>query len=57
MVGPDVSVDSLNADRKPVAETWYDLSGRRVANPANGIYIRRIEYSDGSTRSLKTVLK
>lgn len=57
MVGSNVSVESLNADRKPVAETWFDIHGRRVANPDKGIYIRNIEYSDGSTRSFKTVVK
>lgn len=32
---------------------WYDLQGRRVQNPAGGIYICKIRCTDGSTRVMK----
>lgn len=32
---------------------WYDLQGRRVQNPAGGIYICKIRCNDGSTRVMK----
>lgn len=31
-------ISEVSAD-EPVATEWYDLSGRRVANPAKGFYI------------------
>lgn len=34
------AIDSIEADASTDAETTYDLQGRRVNNPARGIYIR-----------------
>jgi hypothetical protein len=39
------------------AVTYYDLSGRRVANPSSGIYVKRITYADGSVKTAKQVIK
>lgn len=36
---------------------WYDLQGRRVFNPANGLFIRVDRLSDGTLRSSKTVCR
>ena len=36
---------------------YFDASGRRVSTPAGGLYIKRIEYSDGSVNTSKVVLK
>lgn len=42
-----------NADVANVA--YYDLSGRRVAIPGKGIYIRRTEYADGKVKTDKFI--
>lgn len=34
---------------------YFDLNGRRVANPANGIFIKRTVYKTGSVETSKTV--
>lgn len=57
VVGEDVSVDGIASGSMAVAEQWFDLSGRRVVNPENGIYMKRVEYSDGTVRTFKTVVR
>lgn len=45
---------SINGIFNEVGEAeWYDLQGRRVMNPANGIFVCKIHCSDGSTRVMK----
>lgn len=36
-----------------VSESWYDLSGRRVAPTARGVVVRRLTYSDGTVEHRK----
>ncbi len=52
-----VSVDAINSDSQVVEEKWFDLSGRCVNNPENGIYIKHVKYQDGNVRTFKTVVK
>ena len=45
---------------KPVGDaviTYYDLTGRKVENPAEGIYVARKTFSDGSVKVAKIVVK
>ncbi|MBP5385842.1 MAG: thioredoxin family protein [Prevotella sp.] len=37
--------------------SYYDLSGRKVLLPNNGIYIQSIRYKDGSTSNKKVLVK
>lgn len=37
------------------ATDWFDLAGRRVSAPQQGIYIKRVTYTDGSVKAFKTV--
>lgn len=37
------------------SEVWYDMQGRRVANPGRGLYIRMTTCADGTTRSAKVM--
>jgi len=50
-------VEEVNTSKQVVAEEDYDLSGRRVMNPSQGIYIHRVIYSDGTTQSFKRLNK
>ena len=43
------------ADKEIVDSVYYDLTGRRIAEPEHGLYIRVDRYSDGTTRSVKTI--
>lgn len=51
----EAAVESVNEDKTLVSETYYTLDGRRTANPANGIFIKRSIFSDGSVKTDKTV--
>ena len=37
--------------------TYFDLQGRQVANPCAGIYVKRTTYSDGTSTTVKTIIK
>lgn len=51
-------VDDVVADFngvEPVSSEWYTLTGARVANPQDGIFIQVVKYADGTTKSFKVV--
>lgn len=51
------SVSAITPDAATVVSTvYYDLSGRPVANPASGLYIRRATLSDGTHSTTKVAL-
>lgn len=49
-------VMEIASDRQPVSREFFDLTGRRVANPGKGIYILKERYSDGTSRSGKVLM-
>jgi len=40
-----------------VKTQYFDLSGRRVLVPSNGIYMKTIQYKNGTTATQKVVVK
>lgn len=40
-----------------VGECYTDLLGRNVVNPAGGIFVRTVKYSDGTVKSEKVLIK
>jgi hypothetical protein len=44
-------------DADVVATEYFDLAGRKVAQPAQGLYIKRMTLSNGQVKTLKTVVK
>lgn len=50
------SVESVESGAEVVAVEYFDLQGRRVAVPADGIYILRERRSDGSVSVRKAVM-
>lgn len=51
------SVANAIADKAVSSSAYYDLQGRRVANPAAGLYIRRDVMTDGSVKAVKVAVK
>ena len=49
-------VDSIEAS-DVVATEYYDLSGRRVENPSNGFFVKKMRMSDGTVKSGKQALR
>jgi hypothetical protein len=44
-------------DADVIATEYFDLAGRKVAQPAQGLYIKRMTLSNGQVKTLKTVVK
>lgn len=55
IVGTTGIDDIQDYDSEAVSVEYYDLTGRRVANPAHGIYLRIIRFADGFCSSSKVV--
>ena len=50
------AVNELSATEKEVASTiYFDLTGRLVSNPGNGLYVKVVRYTDGSQQSFKVI--
>lgn len=54
-----VTVDTSALKKLPISETviskWYDIAGREVKNPSNGIFLRVDKKADGTFRTSKVV--
>lgn len=55
LAAPTSGVHSALADdaARVIATEWFDMQGRSVANPDNGLFLRRDHLSDGTTRTQK----
>lgn len=47
------SVDSILSGKEVKNVTFYNLMGQKEANPSAGVYIKRIEFADGTVKTLK----
>lgn len=55
--GGETSVSGLPAGAKAVSTEYFDLSGRRISAPAQGISVKRVVYEDGSVSVVKEISK
>lgn len=55
----DSGVDGIviDSDRTVASEAYYNLNGVRVTNPANGVAVRVVTYTDGTRKAEKIVVK
>lgn len=56
-VGESTGIDELNGNSRSVQTVYYDLSGRKVFKPANGVFIKSVRTGDGQTKSEKVIMK
>lgn len=49
-----VGVDDINTEKNGRDE-YFDLMGRPVANPANGLFIKRTSFDDGTVKTVKVI--
>lgn len=56
-VAKSAGVDLITADRVIESEEYYSIDGRPTTDPAPGIYIKVIKYTDGTHESVKCVVK
>lgn len=50
-------VEKIESVESVVATTYYDLNGRAIANPANGIFIKVDKLADGKVNTSKVVVR
>lgn len=50
-------LNNIAADANVVSETFYDLSGKKVSKPANGIFVKRVVLDNGTVKNIKCVVK
>lgn len=50
-----VGVEGVEAASDVMNVQYYDLNGRKVANPAKGIYVCKETMTDGKVRSYKVM--
>jgi hypothetical protein len=53
---PTEGINDVNATSVK-NEMYYDMTGRRVVNPAHGLFIHKVTYTDGKSRTFKEVIK
>lgn len=51
------SVNSIETGSKIKAVKYYDLSGRTVAEPSKGMFIKAVTYDNGTTKATKLIKK
>ncbi len=42
-------------NRTVVGETYFDITGREVSNPENGLFIKSVKYDDGTQETVKVL--
>lgn len=51
------SVEGIATEGAPVAVEYFDLAGARVAAPAEGVYVERTTYANGTVSTQKVIVK
>lgn len=54
---PVTGIASVGADFRQAETVFYDLTGRRVSAPVNGVYVKTLRMKNGVTRSQKMLVK
>lgn len=49
-------IGSVEAKGEPVSVMYYTVDGQSVARPSHGVYIKVLEYKDGTRRAVKVAL-
>lgn len=55
--GDPSGVAAVGAGKKVADVKYYDLSGRQVADPGEGIFVKRVTFEDGTVATFKKAIK
>lgn len=50
-------IDGNIADKAVETISYYDMSGRKTPVPANGLFVKKTKYADGTVNSVKVLVK
>lgn len=51
------AVKGTLADKGVASQTYYDLNGCKVARPQNGVYIKTVTFTDGTSNTYKVIVR
>lgn len=51
------NISGVNTDAKPLSTTYYDMAGRIVMTPRNGLYIKKAVMANGTVSTAKVLIK
>lgn len=51
------ALETIESAKEVSATVYYDLTGRKVDNPSNGLFIKKTIYSDGTVKTVKRAVK
>jgi hypothetical protein len=51
------AVKGTLADKSVASQTYYDLNGCKVARPQNGVYIKTVTFTDGTSNTYKVIVR
>ena len=49
------AINDVNANRQVVLTTYYDMEGRQLSQPTDGVFVKSIRYTDGTVVNTKVV--
>ena len=54
-VDTPTGIENVSSDKLAVGREYFDLMGRRVSKPAEGLYIQKTTFGDGSVEAVKVI--
>lgn len=51
------ALETIEGAKEVSATVYYDLTGRKVDTPSNGLFIKKTTYSDGTVKTVKRAVK
>lgn len=56
LLSGESGINEIGTDASVVARQYFDLTGRKVMNPSNGVFIKSEKLSDGTVRTSKVMI-
>ena len=50
-------ISDIESEKRVSRSEYFDFTGKRVANPGKGLYLRKVTYTDGSSDTFKEIVK
>lgn len=51
------NVEKMTGEKEITSVIFYNLAGQKVINPNNGVFIKKVNYADGTTSTFKVTKK
>ena len=48
-------INDLTANKQVASTTYFDMAGRQVSNPTDGVFVKSVRYTDGTVVTVKVI--